>query len=376
MRINSFPIQKFVTVLMALSMVTPIFAGYAAPRSIPKSLTEEQKIMHVLNRLGFGARPGDVEKVKAIGLQKYIDQQLDPKEIPDTVAESKVKGLDVFGMSTSELFAKYPNPGALLRQIEGTGNNAQPKANQPNAQTPADPADMTDADRKERRQKIAAIYQEPMVFPDLNVAENIFTLADFYLDLHAGGRTLFIQPSTHVVVSEGMAPELVRTNARLAEVFGVGITVQTTNMGDYRMPAAYTSVGGIPTLAAEMGMGGWVTGDSVKATREATHRFLKHTGVLPRIETVPGVPTRWTRINGAAAYVFAPCDGYFERRFELGDAIKTGQLAGMMHHLERPELEPEPVYFKSGGMLYAHGLVGHVRAGQNLAVLTQDISAP
>lgn len=208
------------------------------------------------------------------------------------------------------------------------------------------------------------------------VAENIFTLADFYLDLHAGGRTLFIQPSTHVVVSEGMAPELVRTNARLAEVFGVGITVQTTNMGDYRMPAAYTSVGGIPTLAAEMGMGGWVTGDSVKATREATHRFLKHTGVLPRIETVPGVPTRWTRINGAAAYVFAPCDGYFERRFELGDAIASGQLAGLMHHLERPEQEPEPVHFKSGGTLYAHGLVGHVRAGQNLAVLTQDISAP
>ncbi len=173
MRINSFPIQKFVTVLMALSMVTPIFAGYAAPRSIPKSLTEEQKIMHVLNRLGFGARPGDVEKVKAIGIQKYIDHQLDPKEIPDTVAESKVKGLDVFGMSTSELFAKYPNPGALLRQIEGTGNNAQPKANQPNAQTPADPADMTDADRKERRQKIAALYQEYDLKPAAQIVPQI-----------------------------------------------------------------------------------------------------------------------------------------------------------------------------------------------------------
>ena len=84
-----------------------------------KPLTEDQKILHVLNRLGFGARPGDVEKVKAMGLQKYIDQQIEGVAINDSVAEAKVKNLDVFNMSTAELFAKYPNPGALLQQLEG-----------------------------------------------------------------------------------------------------------------------------------------------------------------------------------------------------------------------------------------------------------------
>jgi hypothetical protein len=34
------------------------------------------------------------------------------------------------------------------------------------------------------------------------------------------------------------------------------------------------------------------------------------------------------------------------------------------------------VYFQSGGTLYAHGLIGHVRAGQNLAVLVEDVAAP
>lgn len=208
------------------------------------------------------------------------------------------------------------------------------------------------------------------------VVEHIFSRADFYLDLHAGGRTLFIQPSAHVVMADDMDPGLARTNARLAEVFGVCITVQTSNMGDYRTSAGYTSMKGIPTLAAEMGMGGWVTGDSVQATRDATRRFLKHTGVLPRIATVPGLPTRWTRINGSAAYAFAPFDGYFERRFALGDTIAPGQLAGLMHPLARPELEPEPVHFKSGGTLYAHGLTGHVRAGQNLAVVIEDVATP
>ena len=208
------------------------------------------------------------------------------------------------------------------------------------------------------------------------VAEHIFSKADFYLDLHAGGRSLFIQPSAHVVMTEEMAPDLAKANARLAEAFGVGITVQTSNMGDNRTSAGYTVTQGIPTLAAEMGMGGWVTGESVQATGEATRRFLKHTGVLPLIDTVPGVPTQWTRINGAQAYVFAPSDGYFERRFKLGDAVKCGQLAGLMHALARPELEPAPVYFRLAGTLYAHGLVGHVRAGQNLAVVTQDVPAP
>ena len=207
------------------------------------------------------------------------------------------------------------------------------------------------------------------------IVDHIFEHADFYLDLHAGGRTLFIQPSAHVVVSGDMDPKLIRQNARLAEAFGVGITVQMSNMGDNRTSCGYTSLKGIPTLAAEMGMGGWVTGQSVAATREATRRFLKHTGVLSRIATVPGATTRWTRIT-PQCYVFAPCDGYFERRFELGDPIEKGQLAGLMHHLSRPQLEPEPVYFKGSGTLYAHGVTGHVRAGQNLAVLTEDASAP
>jgi predicted deacylase len=208
------------------------------------------------------------------------------------------------------------------------------------------------------------------------VADHVFARATHHVDLHAGGRTLIIQPSVHVVLADGMDPGLVATNARMADAFGIDITVKMTNMGDYRTSAGYTTSRGIPTLSAEMGMAGWLTGESVQRTRDATRRLLKHIGVLPRIATVPGVKTRWTRIGGPAAYVFAPCDGYFERRFKLGDAIEKGQLAGLMHQLARPELDPAPVYFKSGGTLFAHGLVGHGRAGQNLAVLTEDVEAP
>lgn len=219
-------------------------------------------------------------------------------------------------------------------------------------------------------------YGQPTQQIAAYVAEHLFTRADVYIDLHAGGRTLFIEPSAHVVMADSMDPAVVAANARLAEAFGVGITVQTSNMGDYRTGPGYTSIRGIPTLAAEMGMGGWITGASVQATREATRRVLKASGVLPAIETVPGVRTRWTRIDAPRAYLFAPFDGYFERRFALGDAIHAGQIAGMMHPLLRPELPPEPVHFAASGTLYAHGVGGLVRAGQNLAVLIDEVDRP
>jgi len=85
-------------------------------------LTEEQRILHVLNRLGFGARPGDVERVKAIGLENYINQQLSPEKIPDDAVEAKVKDLATLSMTTAELYEKFPQPGQLLKQLQRRGD--------------------------------------------------------------------------------------------------------------------------------------------------------------------------------------------------------------------------------------------------------------
>ncbi|MDT5060452.1 MAG: hypothetical protein QOH63_911 [Acidobacteriota bacterium] len=84
-------------------------------------LTQEQRILHALNRLGFGARPGDVERVRAMGIDRYIEQQLHPEKISDEVADAKVKSLDALKLSTPELYAKYPQPNQLLKQMERNG---------------------------------------------------------------------------------------------------------------------------------------------------------------------------------------------------------------------------------------------------------------
>src|SRR5437870_6954212 len=85
-------------------------------------LTEEQRILHVLNRLGFGSRPGDFERVKAMGVENYINQQLHPGKIADAAAQAKVKDLSTLSMTTAELYEKFPQPGQLLKQLQRRGD--------------------------------------------------------------------------------------------------------------------------------------------------------------------------------------------------------------------------------------------------------------
>ncbi|MGI8899292.1 MAG: DUF1800 domain-containing protein [Pyrinomonadaceae bacterium] len=110
-------------------------------------LSEEQLILHVLNRLGFGARPGDVERVKAMGVERYIEQQLNPGKISDALAETKVKDLPTLSMSTAQLYEKYPQPGQLIRQLQRRGDlpedlaaARQNKGKASESQTPGQPA--------------------------------------------------------------------------------------------------------------------------------------------------------------------------------------------------------------------------------------------
>lgn len=156
--IRSFSLfNKFAAIVMIAGLLTPAFAlDIKDTKAGSKSLTEEQKALHVLNRLGFGARPGDVEKVKAMGVEKYIDQQLNAASLNDSAAEAKWKNIDVFNLSTADVFAKYPNPGALLRQLEG-GRAAQANAQNQNGN---DTPEETQAQQRERRQKLQAYYEK------------------------------------------------------------------------------------------------------------------------------------------------------------------------------------------------------------------------
>lgn len=86
-----------------------------------KKLSEEQKVVHLLDRSTFGARPGDVERVMKLGWEKYLDEQLHPDRISDQVAEQKLKDIESIHLSNAELAKSYPPPQVLRQVLKDRG---------------------------------------------------------------------------------------------------------------------------------------------------------------------------------------------------------------------------------------------------------------
>jgi uncharacterized protein (DUF1800 family) len=78
--------------------------------------SDDKAIVHILNRIGFGPRPGDVERVRAIGVQTYIDQQLHPERVPDGSMEARLAGLTTLRMNTREIAQQFEMPMLQARR--------------------------------------------------------------------------------------------------------------------------------------------------------------------------------------------------------------------------------------------------------------------
>src|SRR5262245_61308415 len=107
-----FRLSKPAAVLVALSMAC---LSSAAGR-FDQKLTLDKQIVHVLTRLTFGPRPADVEQVRRLGVDKWIDQQLHPEQIAENpILEAKVKPLETVYMATWQIADKYPQtPAAFM----------------------------------------------------------------------------------------------------------------------------------------------------------------------------------------------------------------------------------------------------------------------
>jgi len=90
-------------------------------------LTADEAILHALNRLAYGPRPGDLERVRQMGLAKWIDQQLNPNSIDDKAVDARLQDYPTLRMSTAKLIEEYPQPKPAVIQAE---KRAQAQAQQ------------------------------------------------------------------------------------------------------------------------------------------------------------------------------------------------------------------------------------------------------
>jgi uncharacterized protein (DUF1800 family) len=108
-----------------------------------EKLTKDQQILHTLDRLTFGPRPGDVEIVKKMGVKKWIDLQLHPEKIAENPAlEAKLAPLETLRLTQAQTEANYPTP-QLIRAVS--------QGRQP---LPEDPIARAAVERQVRRLKV------------------------------------------------------------------------------------------------------------------------------------------------------------------------------------------------------------------------------
>jgi uncharacterized protein (DUF1800 family) len=127
-------------VVVCAAVLLPLAHLVAAPSTSAIPVSPDDKTMvHVLNRLGFGPGPGDVDRVRRIGLEKYIDGQLRPDTIADADMARRLAGLDTLTMSSRELAEAYFVPALMERrrvQQQTAGQPANSTASRRDLRTP------------------------------------------------------------------------------------------------------------------------------------------------------------------------------------------------------------------------------------------------
>jgi uncharacterized protein (DUF1800 family) len=108
-----------VTLLMAAGLTTRFALGRKKDKPAAgetTSMDAQKRAVHALNRLTFGPRPGDVERVKQTGVDKWIELQLHPDKIDDSALDRKLDPFRTLRMRTREIVENFP-PDQLIKQI-------------------------------------------------------------------------------------------------------------------------------------------------------------------------------------------------------------------------------------------------------------------
>lgn len=106
----------------------------AAPAPATAPMEESKRALHALNRLSFGPRPGEVERVAARGVDRWIEEQLHPERIDDAALEARLVNFRTLKMDARQMVENFPPPQVLKAVADGrlplpADPNAPPRLN-------------------------------------------------------------------------------------------------------------------------------------------------------------------------------------------------------------------------------------------------------
>jgi uncharacterized protein (DUF1800 family) len=118
--------RRTIETLLALTVVgliacAQLVAGKKKDKanSAPAQMEEQKRAVHALNRLTFGPKPGDVQRVMAVGVDKWIEQQLHPEKIDDSALQTRLAPFRTLRMDARQMMQEFPPPGAVKAVLNG-----------------------------------------------------------------------------------------------------------------------------------------------------------------------------------------------------------------------------------------------------------------
>ena len=137
----------------------------AGPKQGPKQMDGDGRILHALNRLTFGPRPNDLEAVKALGLKRWFEAQLQPPTISDAALDTRLAAFPAMKLPQDRLMERYPSP----LELRAREKQDQAKQDMPLPSDPVERAIYTDQmafyrlaqDKKDKKQKTPGAMTEP-----------------------------------------------------------------------------------------------------------------------------------------------------------------------------------------------------------------------
>ena len=154
-----------------LVIAVAITAGVAVSAAVPNG---DQAIVHVLNRVAFGPRPGDVDRVRSIGLERYIEEQLRPERLSDASMNDRLRGLTTIGLSAGEIAERYERPAMeARRERRQQAKDAEPRP---------EPQKARDPQRQQANRVVAELAEQKVlraVYSDRQLQE---VLTDFWFN--------------------------------------------------------------------------------------------------------------------------------------------------------------------------------------------------
>ncbi len=68
--------------------------------------------------MAFGPAPGDIERVRAMGLARYIDEQLQPRKLADAAMRERLAKFETLTMTSRDIGERYANLEELRRELQ------------------------------------------------------------------------------------------------------------------------------------------------------------------------------------------------------------------------------------------------------------------